>query len=77
MQPGHPLTELAEAPRAPGLEPAVRRPLHHRGLPVAEGIALGHVVLHEPRVEVKQLIADDPKKELQLLDAALNTLRAE
>ncbi|HEU5445088.1 MAG TPA: GAF domain-containing protein, partial [Pseudolabrys sp.] len=31
----------------PGLEPAVRRPLHVRGLAVSEGIALGHVVLHE------------------------------
>src|SRR5918996_2890515 len=43
----------------PGLEPAVRRPLHLRGVAVSDGIALGHVVLHEPRVVVTNIIADD------------------
>jgi phosphotransferase system enzyme I (PtsP) len=61
----------------PGLEPAAHRPLQLDGLSISDGIGLGHVVLHEPRVEVKQLIADDPKKELQRLDVALNTLRAD
>src|SRR5262249_53669717 len=48
----------------PGLEPAARRPLHVRGLAVCEGIALGHVVLHEPRVIVTNFIADDVQKEV-------------
>jgi len=61
----------------PGLEPAAHRPLQLTGLSISDGIGLGHVVLHEPRVEVKQLIADDPKKELQRLDVALSTLRAD
>jgi len=61
----------------PGLEPAAHRPLQLEGLSISDGIGLGHAVLHEPRVEVKQLIADDPKKELQRLDVALNTLRAD
>jgi phosphotransferase system enzyme I (PtsP) len=30
----------------PGSEPAVRRTLHVGGVPLSEGIALGHVVLH-------------------------------
>src|SRR5205823_6093525 len=34
-------------------------------------------VLHEPRVIVTKLIADDPQKELQRLDSALNALRAD
>jgi phosphotransferase system enzyme I (PtsP) len=61
----------------PGLEPAAHRPLQLTGLSISDGIGLGHVVLHEPRVVVTKLIADDPKKELARLDAALNTLRAD
>ena len=61
----------------PGLEPAAHRPVQLTGLSISDGIGLGHAVLHEPRVVVTQLIADDPKKELQRLDAALNTLRAD
>ena len=61
----------------PGLEPAAHRPLQLEGLSISDGIGLGHVVLHEPRVVVTKLIADDPQKELQRLDAALNTLRAD
>src|SRR5215203_4471656 len=34
----------------PGAEPAIRPRLHLRGSPLSDGIALGHVVLHEPRV---------------------------
>jgi phosphotransferase system enzyme I (PtsP) len=61
----------------PGLEPAAHRPLQLEGLSISDGIGLGHVVLHEPRVVVTQLIADNPQKELQRLDAALNKLRAD
>jgi phosphotransferase system, enzyme I, PtsP len=61
----------------PGLEPAAHRPLQLEGLSISDGIGLGHVVLHEPRVIVTRLIADDPQKELQRLDAALNALRAD
>ena len=35
-----------------------------RGEPMAEGIALGHAVVHEPRVVVDKLIADDPAEEM-------------
>ena len=61
----------------PGLEPAAHRPLQVEGLSISDGIGLGHVVLHEPRVVITKLIADDPQKELRRLDAALNTLRAD
>jgi phosphotransferase system enzyme I (PtsP) len=61
----------------PGLEPAVRRPLHIRGLAVAEGIALGHVVLHEPRVVVTNFIADDVNKELKRLNESVGVLQAD
>jgi phosphotransferase system enzyme I (PtsP) len=61
----------------PGLEPAAHRPLQLEGLSISDGIGLGHVVLHEPRVIVTKLIADDPQKELQRIDTALNALRAD
>ena len=61
----------------PGAEPAARRALHLTGVPLNEGIALGHVVLHEPRVVVKNFIADDPQKERKRLETAIATLRAD
>ena len=59
----------------PGAEPAVRPRLHLTGAALADGIALGHVVLHEPRVTVKNVIADDVDKELKRLDDAVSALR--
>src|SRR5882724_1504233 len=61
----------------PGLEPAAHRPLQLAGSSISDGIGLGHAVMHEPRVVVTRMIADDPQKELQRLDQALNTLRAD
>jgi phosphotransferase system enzyme I (PtsP) len=60
----------------PGLEPAARRVLHLTGIALADGVGLGHVVLHEPRVVVTNFIADDVPKELKRLEAAVDTLRA-
>jgi phosphotransferase system, enzyme I, PtsP len=61
----------------PGLEPAVRRPLQLRGIALSDGIALGHVVLHEPRVVVTSHIADDVPKELTRLEEAVGTLQSD
>ncbi|CAL8980363.1 MULTISPECIES: phosphoenolpyruvate--protein phosphotransferase [Rhodoplanes] len=61
----------------PGAEPAVRRPVHVSGAALTDAIALGHVVLHEPRVVITNFIADDVQKELRRLSAAIETLRAE
>ncbi|MBK5958707.1 phosphoenolpyruvate--protein phosphotransferase [Rhodoplanes elegans] len=67
------LTSLAQ----PGAEPAVRRPVHVSGAALTDAIALGHVVLHEPRVVITNFIADDVQKELRRLGVAIETLRAE
>ncbi len=61
----------------PGAEPAARRPLHLTGLSLNDGIALGHVVLHEPRVVITNFIAEDVPKELKRLEAAVETLRSD
>jgi phosphotransferase system enzyme I (PtsP) len=60
----------------PGAEPAARRSVHVKGAALSDGIALGHVVLHEPRVVVTNFIADDIPKELKHLEAAVATLRS-
>jgi phosphotransferase system, enzyme I, PtsP len=60
----------------PGAEPAARRSLHLKGTALSDGIALGHVVLHEPRVVVTNFIADDIPKELKHLETAVESLRA-
>ena len=61
----------------PGAEPAVHPRRMVTGVPLSDGIALGHVVLHEPRVTITNFIADDVQKELKRLDDAIDTLRAD
>jgi phosphotransferase system enzyme I (PtsP) len=61
----------------PGAEPAARHAMHFSGTSLADGIALGHVVLHEPRVVITNVIADDVPRELKRLEAAIATLRAD
>ncbi|HUI15082.1 MAG TPA: phosphoenolpyruvate--protein phosphotransferase [Xanthobacteraceae bacterium] len=60
----------------PGAEPAARHSVHFKGTALSEGIALGHVVLHEPRVVVTNFIADNMPKELEHLKAAIETLQS-
>src|SRR5499425_726076 len=61
----------------PGAEPAVRRSLRLQGSALHEGIALGHVVLHEPRVVITNFIADDVSQERARLETAITALRAD
>jgi len=51
------------------------RPAVFRGEGLAEGLAIGTVFLHEPRVKVDRMIADDPGAELRRLEDALESLR--
>ena len=60
----------------PGAEISFRGPASLKGLPVVEGVGLGHVVLHQPRVTVTNIIADDLPREARRLDEALAALRA-
>ncbi len=52
------------------------RPLHFKGEGIADGMAIGPIYLHEPRVKIERMIADDPVAELQRLEFALLELRA-
>ena len=44
------------------------------GLSISEGVALGHVVLHEPRIVVTKLIAEDAELERRRLAQAVEDL---
>jgi phosphotransferase system enzyme I (PtsP) len=61
----------------PGAEPAVHPRRHLPGTVLSEGIALGHVVLHEPRVIIKNFVADDVPGELKRLDDAIAAMRSD
>jgi phosphotransferase system, enzyme I, PtsP len=54
---------------------ALEGPMSIKGAPMCEGVGLGHVLLHEPRVIVKNLIAEDVSGELRRLDAAIAAMR--
>ncbi len=66
------LQSLAQPGAAVGLD----RPIHQRGIALAEGVGLGHAVLHEPRIAIKKLVAEDPAQEVKRLEAAISEMRA-
>jgi phosphotransferase system enzyme I (PtsP) len=55
---------------------AVRKSLSLSGVGIAEGVGLGHAVLHEPRVVVTNIVADDPEAEKARLADALAAMQA-
>ena len=66
------MKELAQAGEA---EAARQRSHHLRGESIAEGLALGHVVLHEPRVVITNLIAESIPDEKRRLEEGIAALR--
>src|SRR5205085_4665166 len=55
---------------------AARRPLFCKGSSLVDGLGLGHVVLHEPRVVVRNIIASDVEAELRRLETAIADVRS-
>jgi len=45
------------------------------GLKLVEGVALGQAVLHQHRIEVTRLVANNPTTEAERLDSAMTSLR--
>jgi phosphotransferase system enzyme I (PtsP) len=66
----------AVAGAGPAIEVSRSQPTVIEGEPLSEGIALGHVVLHEPRIVVTQLMSDNPALEIERIDVALDKLQA-
>jgi phosphotransferase system, enzyme I, PtsP len=65
------LTRLAKS----GVELDLKKPVSLNGLAFNDGVGLGHVVLHEPRIVVKDLFAEDTDAETKRLEEALGSLR--
>ncbi|KKB83854.1 peptidase [Devosia limi DSM 17137] len=59
----------------PGSDIDLRRPRMFTGVSFTDGIALGTVVLHDPRVVVTNFIAEDTEQEKLRLDQALEKMR--
>ncbi|HEX9858174.1 MAG TPA: GAF domain-containing protein, partial [Paracoccaceae bacterium] len=59
----------------PGSDIDLRRPRTFEARPFSDGIALGQVVLHDPRVVVTNFIADDIEEERERLETALQRMR--
>ncbi len=66
--------ELAGIGR-PGTSLDLKRSISLTGVGLGEGVGLGHVVLHEPRVVVTALIGEDVEHEASRLDEAIASLR--
>ncbi|HFD16700.1 MAG TPA: GAF domain-containing protein, partial [Rhodospirillales bacterium] len=56
-----------------GLKPL--ESLRLEGVRLVDGIGIGRAWLHEPRVEVVTIVADDPTRELHRLEEAIDALR--
>lgn len=54
---------------------ALRRSLFLKGTVIADGIGLGHVLLREPRLFVRKIVADDVQQEIERLDEAIAAMR--
>src|SRR5687767_4203259 len=67
--------ELEEIALAVEADVAHIRSHHLKGNSLAEGIALGHVVLHEPRIVITNLIAENIPLEKQRLEQAVAALQ--
>ena len=59
----------------PGLELDLTRPVTVDGDTYTDGIGLGYVVLHEPRIVVTNLLNEDAEKEIRRLAEAMGSLR--
>lgn len=60
----------------PGSSIGLDRPIHGVGVVLADGVGLGHAVLHEPRVAITNLIAENPAAEVKRLEDAIAQMRA-
>lgn len=59
----------------PGLELDLSKPVTLTGISFNDGIGLGHVVLHDPRIVVTELFAEDSGKESARLEESIDSLR--
>lgn len=59
----------------PGTNIDLRGPMALKGLPISDGVGLGHVVLHQPRVTIDKIVAENIDLEQERLTTAIDELR--
>ena len=67
---------IVDGTRYTDVQTVGREPRRLEGLRLVDGIAIGRAWLHAPRIEVEQLLSDDPEREAERLDAASQALRS-
>ncbi len=67
---------LIDEARFPADRGVATGPERLEGLRLVEGVAVGQAVLHQIRIEVTRLVAEDPDQEAARLEAAIAGLRA-
>jgi phosphotransferase system enzyme I (PtsP) len=67
--------ELVDPAIIQGIAPRPDMPHTIKGIALAPGLAMGEVVLHEPKVRIERIIADDEEAELTRLDRGVEDLR--
>jgi phosphotransferase system enzyme I (PtsP) len=75
------LAELAASdslfgPPEVALETVALLPERLEGLKLNEGLAMGRVVMHQPRVTIRQMVAEDPVRERGRLEAAVERMHS-
>ncbi len=67
---------LVDATQYPDHGGQIGRPERLEGLRLVEGVAMGSAVLHQLRIQVTQLVSEDPDREAARLESAIAGLRA-
>jgi phosphotransferase system, enzyme I, PtsP len=69
--------ELVAGGRLVNLTPpeSIYLPMRIEGTKLISGLAIGHAVLHQPRITITQMVADNPFYETERLDQALQEMR--
>lgn len=69
-------SNLLGAEEARQVSGAAAPPVHFSGLSLNEGLAMGVAVAHQRGVAIRQVVADDPKREKARFDAAVEAMLA-
>jgi len=67
--------ELVDPEDALGLSRALTEPAQLAGLVLVKGLAMGHAVLHQPRITIEQTVAEDPEAERARVYMAFDRMR--
>jgi phosphotransferase system enzyme I (PtsP) len=68
--------ELVNPQEITSAEDAALRPQRIKGTTLSGGLAMGHAVLHQPRLTLREMVAEDPQAEIDRLRAAVASMHS-